>query len=420
MDFKLASSIYRKPWLIEPQSAISLVELLEQIKAGTNKFEKPEPKNVKLFANANVMMAPDNVYDAQDHPGYEGSTVAVLPIIGALMKEDFCGWFGTASIRNELNKIKSTSSVKTILLLIDSPGGSVDGTQSLAEAIKGAAQETIAIVDGMACSAAYWIASAADKIVATSQTDIIGSIGTMISFYDRSQQYEENGIVLREYYADASKDKNKMFTEAMNGNGKLLVKELLNPTNDLFLAAVKSNRPGLDQEQTLTGKTFLADQAKQLGLIDEVSSFDQVMNNILQKHKTSETMKFSLKATCINILAFLGIKVEEGKDSVELTEEQIGKIEAALPELQTTKARVTELEATLQEKDQKIAALETEKTQMTTQLQQQQAEIKRLGAMDSGKVTTPKADADKPVDDKENKVDAMEMGFQKDLMSKAL
>lgn len=419
VDFKVASSIYRKPWLIEPQSAISLVDLLEQIKAGTNKFEKPESTQQKLFANESVAIAPDNVFDAKTHAGYEGKQVAIVPITGALMKENFCGWFGTGAIRNELNKIKSTSSVKTILLLIDSPGGTVDGTQALAEAILTAQQETIAVVDGMAASAAYWIASAADRIVATSQTDIVGSIGTMISFYDRSQYLEDNGIVLREYHADASKDKNKMMRQAMKGDGKLLIKEMLNPTNDLFLAAVKNHRQGrnLNEEETLTGKTFLADQAKALGLIDEVSSFDNIMNQLLQKNNA---MKFSLKTTFKNILSFLGITPEANAESVELTDDQLNQIEAALPELKTTKEKVTQLEGQIQEKDQKISSLENEKTQLNQKIEQQRQEIERLGKLDAGKTSQPKAKEDKHVDNGEEKVDAMNMDFQKNLMNKAL
>lgn len=335
------------------------------------------------------------------------------------MKEDFCGWFGTASLREELNKINAAQSIHTVILMIDSPGGTVDGTQAFADAIKNSPKKTVAIIDGMAASAAYWIASSADEIIATSQTDIIGSIGTMISFYDRSEYYEEMGFVLREYYADDSKDKNKMMREAVKGNGKLLVKELLNPTNDIFLNAVRENRgKKLNEEETLTGKTFLAEKAKEMGLVDKISSLDDTVNKILQKNKTSDTMKFSLKATCVAILGFLGLKAEEGKDSVELTEEHINKIEAALPELATTKEKVTQLEGQLQEKDQKITALEGEKTQLTTKVTELNAEVTRLGALDAGKVTTPIATEDKHVDEGADKADAMSMDFQQDLMSK--
>lgn len=417
VDFKVASSIYRKPWLIEPNAAISLVDLLEQIRAGQSKFEKPENNELKLFANSNVVLAPDNVFDARAHAGYEGKTVAIVPILGALMKENFCGWFGTAAIRNEINKIKSTESIQTIILLIDSPGGTVDGTQALGESISTSKKETIAMIDGMACSAAYWIASSADKIVATSQTDIIGSIGTMISFYDRSQYMEENGIVLREYYAEASKDKNKMMREAVKGNGKLLVKELLNPINDVFLSWVKSNRgDGLDEEETLSGKTFLAEKAKELGLIDEVSSFDTVINQILQKQKPSFEMK--LKISFKNILGFLGIKAAEGAETVDLTEDQVQKIEAALPDLETTKAKVTELETAATAKDAKITELEGKVTGLTTERDALQVKVTELGKLDAGKKTAAPAAKDPAVANENPEVDAMEMDFQKEMLNK--
>jgi signal peptide peptidase SppA len=424
VDFKVASSIYRKPWLIEPQAAISYVELLEQMKAGTNRYEKPEATTIKLFANnADVVMAPDNRFTAQEHPGYEGKSIAILPISGALMKEDFCGWFGTASLRNELNKINATQSIKTIIFHIDSPGGTVDGTEALGEAIRQSGKETVAVIDGMACSAAYWLASSADKIIATGKTDVVGSIGTMISFYDRSQYMEEQGIVLREFYADASKDKNKMYRKAMDGDGKLLIEQMLNPTNDIFLDAVKSNRgEKLNQKETLTGKTFLAEKALELGLIDQISSMDQVIGQYSQKHKNSLIMKSAIKATFKNIFSFLGIIPAEGAETVELSEDHLNKIEAALPELESSRAKVIELEAAAVSNQARITELEgqlqtvsTERDGLKTKNQAQQTEIERLGNLDAGKITTTGTDQDPKTETVEN---PLEMEFEKEIRSR--
>jgi signal peptide peptidase SppA len=421
VDFKVASSIYRKTWLIENQSALRLLDLLEQIKAGSAKFEKEESAHVQLFANANVIAAPIDTYSARNHPGYDGKTIAILPINGALMKEDFCGWFGTASLKNELNRISSTESIQTVLLLIDSPGGTVDGTQALADAIKASPKQTIAVIDGMACSAAYWIASSADKIVATSRTDIIGSIGTMISFYDQTERLAEQGIVLREFYADASKDKNKMFSKAKQGDGKLLVSELLNPMNDIFLSSVKANRGDkLNEKETLSGKTFLAEQAQAYGLIDEVSSLDTTINNLLNNTST----KMKIKATFTAILAFLGISAAAGSDSVELNEDQLNKIEAALPELASAKAKVAELETAAATAKEQVTALTTERdnaqaevTAAKEKITALEAEVAKLGALDGAKPTTVTGEQDK-FNDNAEAIDPMEMPFQKEILSR--
>jgi signal peptide peptidase SppA len=415
VDFKVASNIYRKQWLMESNSAIRLLDLLEQIKAGTATYKKEEPETPQqFFVKAGVISAPNDVYAARNHPGYEGNQVAILPINGALMKEDFCGWFGTASLRNELSKINATDSIQAIVLLIDSPGGTVDGTQALAEAIKASNKETIAVIDGMAASAAYWIASAADRIIATSKTDIIGSIGTMCSFYDRSQYMAENGVILREYYATDSKDKNKMMRKAMDGDGKLLIEEMLNPTNDIFLEAVRTNRgQGLNEKETLTGKTFLAEDALKYGLIDEVSSFDTTISNLLQKNKNSLTMKIG--AAFKNLIAFLSIKLSSDTDQVDLTQEQLEKIDAVLPELATAKERITEMEASAATAAETVSQLQGQVTSLTTERDALKAEVERLGKLDAGAFSRSQSEGDKAPD---AVTDPAKMSFQEELNNK--
>ena len=422
MDFKVASSIYRKPWLIERQAAIAYMELLQEMKAGTAKFSKKPSVKLEYFkAHSEVITAPIDRWSAKEHPGYEGKSVAILPLTGPLMKEDFCGEYGTASLRSELQRICASESVKTVVLLIDSPGGTVDGTQAMADAIKACGKETVAVIDGMMCSAAYWIGSAANRMIATSGTDIIGSIGTMISMYDSSARMEEMGVVLREYYADASSDKNRMFTEARDGvnKGRLLIEQLLNPLNDIFLAAVKQNRgKGLNAEETLTGKTFLAADALQHGLIDEIATFDSTVNNLLQKHKTVISM--SHKWT--KIKAFFGIKAETEK--VEMSDEQLDKLEASLAsaetakaELETTTAKVTELETAATASAAEVTALKAQVATLTSDKAALAAKVEELGAKDGAQFTTTTGEAD-PKREESKEVSASEMSFQQDLMSK--
>jgi signal peptide peptidase SppA len=420
VDFKVASSIYRKPWLIESQAALAYIDLLEQIKAGKAVFSKPKSNYQKLFAgNPDVIEAPSDRWSAKEHPGYDGKSIAVLRISGPLMKEDYCGAFGTTSLRNVLNQINQAESVKTIVLHVDSPGGQVDGTEALANAIAASDKEVIALADGMIASAAYWIASAADRIIATSNTDIIGSIGTMISFYDRSQQMEDNGLVLREYYADASKDKNKMIREAMDGNGKLLVQQLLNPTNDLFLAAVKNNRgEKLNEKETLSGKTFLSQQALENGLIDEISSFDKTINNLTKKHqKTTVNMKWK----ALDALLAAAFTINASK-KVELEEAQVDQIEGSINDLNSVKAENGQLKTKVSELETAAATAQTEKdalqaqvTALTTKKTELEAEVTRLGNLDAGKITSVSGDKDKS---HEPAIDAAQMEFQQELNSK--
>lgn len=398
--------------MIEAESALRLMNLLESGRSGTpvfswkddeDKDDKQQSIYQKLFGNADVATAPIDIWQAKKHEGYDGKTIGILPVVGTMMKEDYCGWLGTGSLRNELSKMRASASIKSIIMLMDSPGGTVDGTQALSEdfAEAGKQLDTVTVIDGMMCSAGYWAGSSAGKIVATSRTDIIGSIGTMIAFYDNRKAYEEYGLVLREFYATKSKDKNKDFREARDGDGKLIVETLLDPLNDIFLSSVKANRGDkLNEKQTLTGKTFLAEEAKELGLIDEIGSMNQVIQTLLKKHKNPSYMSASKWP---NLRKFFGFK---DTDDVKLSSEQNDKVEEVITENESLKTKVTGLESQVQtlttEKttlETKVTGLESDKTALQTKVDGLQTKVEELGKLDGGKFTSTGAQEEKKTEE---------------------
>lgn len=284
MRIATALSVLNKLWLIEPNAGTSMYDAFTEMVA--NKGEWHEEKSaglssLNIYSRADVIASPDNAYDMADFAGFEGATTAIIPICGALMKEDYCGALGTSTIRSLVNQANNTKSVQTILFYIDTPGGTVDGTQSLADAIKGSSKKTIGCISGMCCSAGYWVGSSCNELYASSSTDIIGSIGTMCQYVDSSKAREKSGYVLREYYATESVDKNRAGREAMDGDGKMLIAETLDPLNNEFLSTVKSNRDGkinLSKENVLTGKTYVSKQAIDFGLIDGIRSMEDIIN----------------------------------------------------------------------------------------------------------------------------------------------
>lgn len=284
MRIATALSVLNKHWLIEPNAGTVMYDAFVEMVAnkGEWKSEKSEGlSSLNIYSRVDVIASPDNAYDMQDFAGFEGATTAIIPVCGALMKEDYCGALGTSTIRSLVNMANNTKSVETILFYIDTPGGTVDGTQSLADAIKGSSKKTIGCISGMCCSAGYWIGSSCNELYASSSTDIIGSIGTMCQYVDSSKAREKSGYVLREYYATESVDKNRAGKEAMEGDGKMLIAETLDPLNNEFLATVKSNREGkldLSKENVLTGKTYVSKTAMSYGLIDGIKSMEDIIN----------------------------------------------------------------------------------------------------------------------------------------------
>lgn len=100
------------------------------------------------------------------------SGVAIIPISGVMGKKmnlmtQISGGISTQLVANDIRAAVDDPSVKSILLHIDSPGGMVDGTQTLADVIKAAGEikPVMAFADGVMASAAYWVGSGNSRIV---------------------------------------------------------------------------------------------------------------------------------------------------------------------------------------------------------------------------------------------------------------
>ncbi|WP_338812714.1 S49 family peptidase [Bernardetia sp. Wsw4-3y2] len=245
---------------------------------------------VKSFLEGNHQ-AFQNFYDDDEDYNTSGayeeeSVTAVVHISGVIMKND--GWcsLGTQSIAKKIKALEADDKVNSIFLKIDSPGGMVDGTQALHETLKNCTKPTLAFVDdGLCASAAYEIAAGCDEIWASKNTDRVGSIGTMITIYNLEKMYENEGVKIHDIYATKSTDKNKMYKEASEGNYKKIVSKMLDPMNEEFINAIKSQRPNIS-EKALTGEIFMASEAIKIGLIDQIGSYEDAINHLSSKVKS--------------------------------------------------------------------------------------------------------------------------------------
>lgn len=223
----------------------------------------------------------------------ESNSVGIISVYDTVMKADFCGWAGTMTMANQLKWMDAHPNVRAIILDIDSPGGQVDGTATFADAIKNSKTPVIAVVnDGMACSAAYWIASAADAVYATHAHSEVGSIGVYATLADYSKYYEEKGIRVEDVYAQQSTEKNKAYKDWLAGDATEFVKRLSNIATE-FIATVKENRKGklnTDVADPFKGAVYNATQATAIGLIDGIKSMDEVLAEV-QKDKLTFSIR---------------------------------------------------------------------------------------------------------------------------------
>jgi protease-4 len=264
----------------------------------------------------------------------EGS-VAIIPIRSEILKYDQpCGPRGSQSILNDIKSADQNPNINSIVLIVDSPGGQVTGTDLLAEAICNSATPVVAYIEGMAASAAYWIISGASKIIASSDLDRIGSIGTMLMVEDLQPALEAQGVKFHEIYASLSVDKNADLNQVLDGKYESYQKNVLDVINSKFLSSIKTNRPAVD-DSTLTGKMYFAPEAISLGLVDEIGSLEYAIsvamalapvNTILSiETQTNNPNIMKIKETWKTIQSFFKID-PLALDSQELTDERVQQI----------------------------------------------------------------------------------------------
>jgi len=123
--------------------------------------------------------------------GVAAAHIAKVRIEGTITEDE--------ELLKRLKDVAESSSVKGVILSIDSPGGTTAGGEAIFEAVRklAAAKPTVAQVGTLAASAGYMIASASDHIVAR-QSSIVGSIGVLIQFPNFSGLMDKIGITLDE------------------------------------------------------------------------------------------------------------------------------------------------------------------------------------------------------------------------------
>ncbi len=347
----ILAEIISGTWLINNERSAAYASILLSLLKGENFSETDSA----LARERNRSYVISSVGDQKQRFGFCDSnipdgSVAVIPIRSEILKYDQpCGPRGTQSILTDVKSADQNPNIKSIVLVVDSPGGQVTGTDLLAEAIKNSATPIVAYVEGMAASAAYWIISGASKIIASSSLDRIGSIGTMLMVEDLQPSLEAMGVKFHEVYASLSVDKNKDFNQVLDGNYEPYQKNVLDVINQKFLSTIKTNRPAVE-DSTLTGKIYFAPQAIALGLIDEIGSLDHAISfadsiqtitqkvSIQNETKNSEPMK--IKMTWKAIQSFF--KMDPANlEAQELTDERVQQIN---DQLATVTARNEELE----------------------------------------------------------------------------
>ncbi|MCW2454627.1 S49 family peptidase [Rahnella aceris] len=214
--------------------------------------------------------------------------IAVIPIQGTLVQKlgtlrPYSGMTGYDGIRACFLQALNDGEVKAICLDIDSPGGEVAGCFDLVDEIYAArgSKPVWAILSESAYSAAYALASAADKIIVP-RTGGVGSVGVIVMHVDWSQKIKNDGLqVTIITYGDRKAESNPY--EPLSETARKAIQSDIDEMGRLFVSTVSRNR-GITEKtvRDTEAACFLGADGVQLGLADQVASPDAAFRDLLQ------------------------------------------------------------------------------------------------------------------------------------------
>ncbi len=223
-------------------------------------------------------------------PTSSGS-VAVIPIRGVIAHrmsamDESSGGTSAESIGRMISRVAADASVGTIVYDIDSPGGTVTGVSELASqmfALRGEKRQ-IAQVNGLAASAAYWLASQADEIVSI-PSGTAGSIGVFSAHADMSKHLAQEGIDVTLISAGKYKVEGSPFAP-LSDQARAIMQERVDTAYGQFVkdvargrgVSVADVRGGYGEGRALTAKDAL-----KAGLIDRIGTMDATLTEALGK-----------------------------------------------------------------------------------------------------------------------------------------
>ncbi len=192
--------------------------------------------------------------------------------------------FSTLALAQTITALGNNPDVGTILLDIDSPGGVVTGVMEAADSIWAARQRgtrVVALVNPLAASAAYWIASQADEIVAVPSAEV-GSIGVFTLHAECAAMLEDAGIKATFIFAGDHKVEGNPL-EPLSAETREFIQSQVDFTYKNFVKAVARGR-GITTTKVNRdfgqGRTFFATDALRMGLIDKIQSIDSTFTRL--------------------------------------------------------------------------------------------------------------------------------------------
>jgi signal peptide peptidase SppA len=272
---RVITEIYRKPWAILPEK-FAVIEEIVALRASGKTFSEKEIR---------ARLAPHLEAAAGRSGAQTYGVVAVIPIYGVISQRislmtQVSGGASVEKITSQFRQALADSSVQAIVFDVDSPGGAVEGVPELAEEIfkSRGKKKTVAVANGLAASAAYWLASAAGEFVVAPSGEV-GSIGVFCAHEDLSAALEKQGIKISLISAGKYKTDGNSY-EPLTPEARADMQAKVNTFYEMFVKDVARSR-GASQASVRNGfgegRLVLASDALKEGMVDRVATMDQTL-----------------------------------------------------------------------------------------------------------------------------------------------
>jgi len=222
--------------------------------------------------------------------------VAIISIEGVVAKKmnmfsQISGGASSQLARQSLLDAKNDPAVHSIIQYIDSPGGTVDGTQSYSDTVFASreAKPIVTLGSGTMASAAYWFGSAASAVYIADGTTSVGSIGIVGAHKDISAAEAARGVKTTELTAGKFKRVASQYAP-LSEDGRQSIQEQLDYMYSMFVGDVAKYR-GVSADVVLRdmaeGRMFTGQQALDAGLVDGIMSLDALVEKLNQDRGAS-------------------------------------------------------------------------------------------------------------------------------------
>lgn len=262
------------PWALQPERMSAYASVLARRYFG--KLRAGEDDGIEP-------MRPTGLQAAVQRTGGRSGATAVIPVYGAIMQRasqiNPCdGGTSAQAISKALREANADDSIGSIVLDIDSPGGSVYGIAELAAEIRASAKPVTAVANSLAASAAYWLGTAASEFFVTPGGEV-GSIGVWMAHEDWSKALAEQGVDVTLISAGKYKVEGNPYGP-LDEDARAFMQSRTDDYYSAFTRDVaKGRNVSVDQVRSSMGqgRVLGAKQALDEKMVDGVMTFDQVV-----------------------------------------------------------------------------------------------------------------------------------------------